>query len=305
MNGSGEGPPRAGLQAGEQAYRQQLAQSSGPTAPSLVKSLPPTPSASAVVVALYEAPPYDLQVPALGIARLSINLVSSRVLGNVDGARVRRFDAGRHSLFLTPAQAQAHWRKDTASRHLNLYFDSSAFDSAALETTAMDLRQPLLNGHVPGLGALADELASELQQGAVLAAEAADSLSRLLLIRLARHAQRRKDAANPIHAALMQRLRDHIMSRLGDRIPVQDLAAIAGLSPNRFTQAFAAHTGQSPHRFVLALRLAEATQLLRHSNASLADIAARCGFANQQHMTYVMGQRMGTTPGRFRRDKGL
>lgn len=287
---------RLALQAGERAYRQRLAQSVDlPVQPAVG-----TATSSPVVVALYDSPPYDLAVPALTVARLSINLTASRVSGHVDERRVRTYDAGRHSLFLTPAGAQAHWRKATASRHLNLYFDSKAFDGATLESAALDAGQPLLNGHVPGLGALADEIALELQQGALLAAEAADSLSRLLLIRLARHAQRSKDAANPISQSMMLRLRDYIMAHLGERILVHDMAMVAGMSANRFALAFTTQTGQSPHRFVLALRLTHATQLLVHSGTSLADIAARCGFASQQHMTYTMRQRLGTTPGRYR-----
>jgi AraC family transcriptional regulator len=284
------------LQSGEQAYRQELAQSGGQPIQALVRA----PATSPMVVGLYEAPPYDLRVPALAVARLSINLTAARVSGKVEDGRERSFDAGRHSLFLTPAGAQAHWRKDTASRHLNLYFDVGAFDGGTLESAALDCSRALLNGSVPGLGALADELARELQQGALLAVEAADSLSRLMLVRLARHSQRRRDTANPISPALLQRLRDHVMAHLGERIMVQDLAAVAGLPPNRFAQAFAVHKGQSPHRFVLALRLAHATQLLTHSSTSLADVAGLCGFASQQHLTSTMRQRLGTTLGRCR-----
>jgi AraC family transcriptional regulator len=284
------------LENGEQAYRRELASAGGQP----VQSTVPAPSTSLVVVALYDAPAYDLCVPGLPVARLSVNLTAARVSGKVDGDRLRTFDAGRHSLFLTPAGAQAHWRKEVASRHLNLYFDGKSFNGAALESAALDTGLPLLNGSVPGLGAMAEELARELQQGDILAAEAADSLSRLMLVRLARHGQQRRATANPISRAVMQRLREHVLSHLSGRVLVKDLAAVAGLPPNRFAQLFTAHTGQSPHRFVLALRLAQATQLLVHSRTSLADIAVMCGFSSQQHLTFTMRQRLGTTPGRYR-----
>ncbi len=287
-------------QSGERTYRQELAQSGGQPVQTLIR----VPAAGALVVALYEAPPYDLHVPALAVSRLSINFTASRVSGKVEDGRDRSFEAGRHSLFLTPAGAQAHWRKDAASRHLNLYFDGKAFDGDLLEGAALDCCQtwqsPWLNGKVPGVGTLADELARELHQGGLLAAEAADSLSRLILVRVARHQQTRRAPANPISRAVLLHLRDHVMAHLGERILVLDLAAVAGLPPNRFAQAFAAHTGLSPHRFVLDMRLEHATQLLAQSNTSLADIAALCGFASQQHLTSTMRQRLGTTPGRCR-----
>jgi AraC family transcriptional regulator len=289
-------PSLPSLQSGEQTYRQELAQSGGQSVQILVRDA----GAAPLVVALYEAPPYDLHVPALAVARLSVNLVAARVSGKVEDDKDRSFDAGRHSLFLTPADAQAHWRKETASRHLTLYFDAKAFNDSAVENAALDSSLVLLNGCVPGMGALAEELARDLQQGALLAAEAADSLSRLMLVRLARHRLRRRDTANPVGPAMLLRLRDHVMAHLGERVMVQDLAALAGLPPNRFAQAFAARTGQSPHRFVLALRLGHATELLAQTHTSLADIAALCGFASQQHLTCTMRQRLGTTPGRYR-----
>jgi AraC family transcriptional regulator len=58
--------------------------------------------------------------------------------------------------------------------------------------------------------------------------------------------------------------------------------------------------GLPPHRYVLMLRLQHAQELLLHSSASLADVAAACGFSSQQHLTHTMRQRLGTTPGRCR-----
>jgi AraC family transcriptional regulator len=135
----------------------------------------------------------------------------------------------------------------------------------------------------------------------MLTAEAVDSLSRLLLVRLARQLRDSGTASVPLTPKVLASLRDYIDAHLSERILVADLAREAGLSPNRFAQAFSEHTRQSPHQFVLGLRLDRAAQLLRGSNLNLVEVALECGFANQQHLCNAMRHHLGTTPSRYRR----
>ena len=58
--------------------------------------------------------------------------------------------------------------------------------------------------------------------------------------------------------------------------------------------------GVTPLRYVLAQRIEHAKALLAHSDASLADIALQCGFADQSYFTNRFRSLIGTTPGRFR-----
>lgn len=243
----------------------------------------------ALAVGLYASPPYDVNVPALPVSRLSINLTAAGVSGALDGERRRLCVAARHSLFVTPAGAAAVWQKTAPSRHLNIYFHARVFGGAVA---------PLLAGTLPGGGALFDALAAEMSDGDAFAAEAVDSLARLILVRLLR--RHRAAGANPLSDALLQRLREFVEAHLADRLLVADLAAVAGLAPNRFASAFVARTGRSPHQYLLALRLERASRLLQQTVRPLADIAADCGFASQQHMTQLMSRRLGITPARLR-----
>jgi AraC-like DNA-binding protein len=289
-------PPAVLLQAGARTYGQQLAGQGGQSTQMLLREG----AAAGVAVAMYESPSYDLAVPALPVARLSVTLTANRVFGGLEGDRRCHFVAPRHSLFLTPAGAGAHWRKDDTSRHLNLYFDAGNFTDPLFDRAPWCADTPVLNARVPGLGALAEQLVLELQQPGPLASEAADSLARLMLVMLARHRARPAAGANPLSAIVMLRLRDYVQAHLAERILVKDLAAVAQLPVNRLTHAFATHVGLPPHRYVLMLRLQHAQELLLHSSASLADVAAACGFSSQQHRTHTMRQRLGTTPGRCR-----
>jgi AraC family transcriptional regulator len=90
-------------------------------------------------------------------------------------------------------------------------------------------------------------------------------------------------------------------ARLADPLPLEELAAAAGLSVRQFARAFKARTGQPPHRYLLRLRVAQAVRLLRTGTLPIAEVAAECGFSHQEHLTRVLRAQMGTTPATLRR----
>jgi len=256
---------------------------------------------TAACAAIYASPPYDLQVPALSVSRVSVNLTRAHVSGGADGERHRDYEALRYSTFLVPAGMPVAWRKDAPSRHLTIYFHRDAFAGSEDAGAVIDREQPLFNARIAGIRPLADQLAAELDHPDGLTAEATDSLGRLLLVRLARQLRDPDRNANPLTPRILMSLRDYVVAHLAERILVADLARVAGLPPNRFAQAFSDRVRVSPHQFVLGVRLERAAQLLRTSNRDLVEVAQDCGFANQQHFSNAMRRRFGTTPSRYRR----
>lgn len=254
-----------------------------------------------IAVALYSSPAYNLQLPPLGVSRLSINLTASRVTGSVDGERRRTVVANRHSLFLTPAGASARWHKSSPSRHLNIYFRSSAVLDDDQDDLGRQLQQggPIFNLVLPGSSALIQRLALEMSECGPFPIEAVESLALLMLVQLGR---RRLTSRSPrlMSAPLVARLDEYIAANLSERIRVSDLAVVAGLPAGPFAHAFTRYAGRSPHQYVLARRVENATAMLRGGQGSLADVAAACGFASQQHMTQVLKDRLGMTPGALR-----
>jgi AraC family transcriptional regulator len=89
--------------------------------------------------------------------------------------------------------------------------------------------------------------------------------------------------------------------RLAEPVSLVDLASVAGLSVSQFSRQFKARTGLAPHRFLLGLRVDQAFRLLRTDRAPIAEIAVRCGFSHQEHLTRVMRAHLDTTPGALRR----
>lgn len=101
----------------------------------------------------------------------------------------------------------------------------------------------------------------------------------------------------------LDRVRDLMTSRLAEPLPLADLAAVTNLSVSQFTRRFKAATGRTPHRYLVRLRLDAACRLLRAGSLSIAEVAAACGFSNQEHLTRAMRAHLGTTPGTLRRGR--
>ena len=255
----------------------------------------------ALAVVLYRSPPYDLHVPALHMPRLSINLTASSVFGGVESERRRTFEAKRHSIFLTPPSAAVQWRKPSPSRHLAIYFRPRSHDDESECAHHLQRCGPIFNVTLPDCSALIERLEAEMTTPGPFAAEAVDSLARLLLIGFA---GRRGRSAGPLQlsATLLKRLEDYVDAHLGRRILVADLAAVVGLPAQSFAKAYVRYTGRSPHQFVLARRVERAVDLLRRSPLSLSEVAACCGFSSQQHMTHVLSERLGLAPSAVRGD---
>lgn len=135
-----------------------------------------------------------------------------------------------------------------------------------------------------------------------------DHLSRALAAHLAwRHGVRRRPGPEPIrahHAGLSDRqlnaVRDLVEHSLAEPLPLVRMAAAANLSVSRFARQFKARTGLTPHQFVLGRRVEEACRLLAHSAVPLGEVARRCGFSHQEHLTRVIRARTRSTPGAIR-----
>jgi methylphosphotriester-DNA--protein-cysteine methyltransferase len=70
----------------------------------------------------------------------------------------------------------------------------------------------------------------------------------------------------------------------------------------QFPPDMALATGVTPHRWLMARRVDRAKDLMRSTEAPLAEIALKCGFSEQSHFTRVFSQTTGTTPAQWRQE---
>jgi AraC-like DNA-binding protein len=131
-----------------------------------------------------------------------------------------------------------------------------------------------------------------------LAAETAllDAVSTLI----ARHALERPSV---VSLAADARRVEVMKSRLADDllapVTLAELAQSVGLSTFHAARLFTRETGLAPHAWRNQLRIVRALPALR-AGASVAEVAAANGFADQSHFTRFFKRAFGVPPGRFR-----
>jgi AraC family transcriptional regulator len=72
-----------------------------------------------------------------------------------------------------------------------------------------------------------------------------------------------------------------MMSRLGEHISLQEVAASVQLSTGHFATAFKQSLGVAPHAWLRRQRIEQASRLFRDPNLDLTQIAIVVGYANQ------------------------
>jgi AraC-like DNA-binding protein/quercetin dioxygenase-like cupin family protein len=86
-----------------------------------------------------------------------------------------------------------------------------------------------------------------------------------------------------------------------EQIDISKLAEKAGMSERAFYRVFQEATGETPNQYLTGLRLTHVTELLRHSDIPVTDIAFECGFQDSSYMTKTFKKNMGITPREFRK----
>jgi len=82
---------------------------------------------------------------------------------------------------------------------------------------------------------------------------------------------------------------------------IDDLAHQFGMGKTKFTNEVKELTGYPPNSYIINLKIEKAIDLMRNDDTSLSDIAFACGFSSLQHFTSIFSQRIGVSPGKYKR----
>jgi transcriptional regulator GlxA family with amidase domain len=88
----------------------------------------------------------------------------------------------------------------------------------------------------------------------------------------------------------------HIRQNLRSPLSVDDLAAVANLSPRQFSRAFLAETGQPPARAVERLRLEAARFMIEEGRHPVNVVAQETGFLDRERMRRAFLRTYGVPP---------
>jgi AraC family transcriptional regulator len=215
---------------------------------------------------------------------------SARVVLTLDGAFDTRYgrqrlSAGTAAALFRPACEPHEDRYASEATCLTVVPDDLASFRAGVPFTLHDAR----------FVRLAHDLDVELQQSDAVSSLALEALSSELLAVLTRIRPQERDARTWIRW-----VRDRLEDDCTRTPSLDELAGAVDREPSYLAAAFKSASGQTVGAFARERRLWRARALLASSDVALAEVAQRCGFADQSHLTRLFRRRFGVTPGTYR-----
>jgi AraC family transcriptional regulator len=220
--------------------------------------------------------------------------------------RRQRSQFRRGELIFQPAGVPARLRWDAELHVLVVAIDAAFVDRAAGDASGRARRELMPSFHIrdPLLQQISEQLVSEYENQEQPDRFYVGSLEQALVAHLVTKysaagcwsPNRPGPGDRRVRLAL-----DYLHDNLADKPTLDGMAAAGGLSTSQVAALFRAAVGVSPHRYLMQQRVERARQLLRHTPMTIAEVAARTGFADQSHLTRVMRRVAGTTPAVLRR----
>lgn len=93
---------------------------------------------------------------------------------------------------------------------------------------------------------------------------------------------------------------NYINSHMQEKISLEMLAEVSGLSQGRFSHLFREETGMSPMTYLQAERIKTAKTMLLYTEYTVSEISTILCFSSESHFIKVFKQSEGIPPGKYR-----
>jgi len=205
---------------------------------------------------------------------------------------------------IIPAQTPSRWtmhdQNDMAlllslpQRLLNSIAEESGLDASRVEIrNRFQIRDPELE-------ALGWAVKREMESGQPSGRFYLDGLTLAMASRLVmQHSSVVKPPAERNEGLSGRRLKQvlaFIEDQIAGDLSLEEIAAVAGVSPSHVKTLFRAAMGVPVHQYVIQRRVEHAKALLMKDGMSMAEVAAAAGFAHQSHLAKHMRRVMGVAP---------
>jgi AraC family transcriptional regulator len=260
--------------------------------------------------ALYsEAPAFEFNPPAITHHRLILYTRPPEELELLYDGVKRHAPPPAGTISLVPAGTPHRVRSSGCKDELHICLEPRLVARVAAEAFDLDparLTVPPLDGlDLPDLRAAMGAVGVELTAGAAGGWLAAESLANVLVVHLIRHLlaprrpERRRDGVLP--RGRLRAIVEFVEEHLDAGLTLEQLAAVARLSPYHFARQFKAATGLPPHQYLIMRRVERARQLLQTAaDLSLAEVAVHAGFSDQSVFCLHFKRVVGVTPRQYR-----
>lgn len=164
---------------------------------------------------------------------------------------------------------------------------------------------PELGTDDPVIARIGYELLAETQEPGIGSTLYTDSLLTQLGVYLLRRYSRlpsRPFSLSDPHKQAFPKAVEFMQAHLHQRLTLEEIAAVEGLSTFHFSRQFKHHYGQSPHQYVIEQRIQRAIRLLQNPRLSVSDVALMVGFHSHSHLIRHFKRLTGSTPRAFQQE---
>jgi AraC family transcriptional regulator len=92
-------------------------------------------------------------------------------------------------------------------------------------------------------------------------------------------------------------------AQIAQRVTLDELAALLGLSVFHFCRSFKVSTGLAPQQWLQSERMRIASKLLSITDDSVNEIARMVGYESQSHFSRLFRRTIGECPSHFRKTR--
>jgi AraC family transcriptional regulator len=238
----------------------------------------------------------------VGLYQVVIQAIGCRVLSRYNG-RIRRSGfLPANAIGFVPPDAEVRSTGYGSIKFLSVSFKpeflARHLESVSVNPDVVELRDVPSTDDV-GLARLAQTYEAISARGISVTQLYFDTIRQAMFDRIVlRHASRqiKPRLSEMLVPARLRRVIDYIEDNLACDLRLVELSSVAGISRSHFARAFRNSVGMAPHAFVLQRRLARAVEWLTPRALSMREVAARCGFADQAHLTRAFKSQFGRPP---------